>query len=115
MIAAARAFFAVSEAFRIARIEEAAYAISPSDYYDQLALSRATDTIDAARRGIAVAALAGHGGAEDPVAAWLEAGGARVGAIRERLQALTEAGDISVSRLSVAAGLMSDLSGPRGA
>lgn len=114
MVAAAKAFFAVSEAFRIARIEEAAYAISPSDYYDQLALSRATDTIDAARRGIAVAALTAHGDAEDPVAAWLDAGGARVSAIRERLQALTEAGDISVSRLSVAAGLMSDLSGPRG-
>ncbi len=115
MVAAAKAFFAVSDAFRIARIEEAAYAISPSDYYDQLALSRATDTIDAARRGIAVAALSGHGGADDPVAAWLDAGAERIGAIRERLQALTEAGDISVSRLSVAAGLMSDLSGPRGA
>ena len=110
MATAARAFFAVSEAFRIARIEDAANAISPSDYYDQLALSRATDIIDGARRGIAVAALAGHGGAADPVAAWLEAGGKRVGAIRERLQALTEGGDISVSRLSVAAGLMNDLS-----
>ncbi|MGS1094444.1 NAD-glutamate dehydrogenase [Aquamicrobium terrae] len=115
IVAGARAFFAVSEAFRIARIEDAAHAISPSDYYDQLALSRATDTIDAARRGIAVAALTGYAGADDPVAAWLDAGGEHIAAIRERLQALTEGGDISVSRLSVAAGLMSDLSVPRGA
>ena len=109
IVAAAKAFFAVSDAFRISRVEEAAHSITPSDYYDQLALSRAGDTIGVARRGIAVAALTGHGQAADPVAAWLDAGGERVARIRERLQALTEGGDITVSRLSVASGLMSDL------
>ncbi|RVA82312.1 NAD-glutamate dehydrogenase, partial [Mesorhizobium sp. M7A.F.Ca.CA.004.01.1.1] len=59
IVAAAKAFFAVSDAFRIPRVEDAARSITPSDYYDQLALSRATDTIGAARRGIAVAALTG--------------------------------------------------------
>ncbi|RUU11231.1 NAD-glutamate dehydrogenase [Mesorhizobium sp. USDA-HM6] len=111
IVSAAKAFFAVSDAFRIPRVEEAARSIMPPDYYDQLALSRATDTIGAARRGIAVAALTAHGKAADPVAAWLQAGGERVGRIRERLQALTEGGDITVSRLSVASGLMSDLTG----
>ncbi|MER8730703.1 NAD-glutamate dehydrogenase [Mesorhizobium sp. M1227] len=111
IVAAAKAFFAVSDVFRIPRVEDAARSITPSDYYDQLALSRATDTIGAARRGIAVAALTGHAEAADPVSAWLEAGGERVGRIRERLQALTEGGDITVSRLSVASGLMSDLTG----
>ncbi|MCP9234294.1 NAD-glutamate dehydrogenase, partial [Mesorhizobium sp. LMG 17147] len=86
IIAAAKAFFAVSDAFRIPRVEETARLITPSDYYDQLALSRATDMIGAARRGIAVAALTSHAEAADPVAAWLEAGGERVGRIRERLQ-----------------------------
>ncbi|MEI9431774.1 NAD-glutamate dehydrogenase [Mesorhizobium sp. Cs1299R1N3] len=111
IVAAARAFFAVSDAFRIPRVEDAARSITPSDYYDQLALSRATDTIGAARRGIAVAALTGQSKAADPVAAWLEAGGERVARIRDRLQALTEGGDITVSRLSVASGLISDLTG----
>jgi glutamate dehydrogenase len=111
LVDAARAFFTVSEDFRIPRVTDAAHTITPSDYYDQLALARATDTIAAARRGIAVAALTGHASAADPVAAWLEAGGERVARIRERLQALTEGGDITVSRLSVAAGLMSDLTG----
>ncbi|TPN14996.1 NAD-glutamate dehydrogenase [Mesorhizobium sp. B2-3-3] len=111
IVAAAKAFFSVSDAFRIPRVEDAARSITPSDYYDQLALSRATDTIGAARRGIAVAALTSHAKAADPVAAWLEAGGERVARIRERLQALTEGGDITVSRLSVASGLMSDLTG----
>jgi glutamate dehydrogenase len=111
MLAAAQAFFAAGEAFRIPRIEDAARSISVSDYYDQLALARAADTIGSARRGIAVAALSSHRNASDPVAAWLEAGGERVARIRERLQALTEGGDLTVSRLSVAAGLMSDLTG----
>ena len=111
IVATARAYSAVSDAFRIPRIEEAARSITASDYYDQLALSRATDTIAAARRGIAVAALTAHAKADDPVASWLEAGGERVARIRERLQTLTEGGDLTVSRLSVAAGLMGDLTG----
>ncbi|EHK58466.1 NAD-glutamate dehydrogenase [Allomesorhizobium alhagi] len=111
IVAAARAFFAVSEAFRIPRVEEAARSILPPDYYDGLALTRATDVIGAARRGIAVAALTAFGKADDPVASWLEAGGERIARTRERLQALTEGGEITVSRLSVASGLMSDLTG----
>ena len=103
------AFFAVSEVFRIGEVEDAARSIVPHDYYDGLALSRAVDTIAAARRAIAGAALSGRRDAADPVSAWIEAGGERVATIRSRLQALTEGGDITLSRLSVAAGLMSDL------
>ncbi len=109
LAAAAGAFFAVSETFRIGRIEDAVRSIAVTDYYDGLALSRATDAIGNARRGIAVSALAANGKSGDPVTAWLEAGGERVAKARERLQALTEGGDITVSRLSVASGLMSDL------
>jgi glutamate dehydrogenase len=110
IVAAARAFIDITHAFRIGRIEEAARAIAPTDYYDGLALTRAIDTIGAARRGIAVAAFSSYGGSADPVAAWLEAGASRIAQVRERLQALTESGDITVSRLSVASGMMADLS-----
>ena len=109
LVAAARAFFAVSDAFRVGRISDAARTIMPADYYDGLALSRAMETINAARRGMAVNALGGHGKDDDPVGAWLEAGGHRFTRARDRLQTLTEGGDLTVSRLSVAAGLMSDL------
>jgi glutamate dehydrogenase len=109
VVAGARAFFAVTGGSRSGRVVDAAGAISTSDYYEDLALSRAIDTIGAARRGIAVAALAGFGKTDDSVAAWLESGGTHVARTRERLQALTESGEITVSRLSVAAGLMSDL------
>jgi len=107
---AARAFFAVTEAFRIGRIAEAARGIGLTDYYDGLALTRARDAIGDARRGIAVAALEAYPRSFDPVAEWLEAGGETIARARDRLKALTETGDITVSRLSVAAGLMSDLS-----
>ena len=110
LVEAAKAFFAVSDAFRIGRIESAARSITPTDYYDGLALTRAGDTIAAARRGMAVAALSGRGKSDNPVGDWLEAGGQRIGKVRERLQALTEGSELSVSRLSVAAGLMADLS-----
>jgi glutamate dehydrogenase len=111
LIAAAKAFFAITDAFRISQVEDAAGSIATSDYYEGMALSRAIDTIGAARRGMAAAALGGHGKKGDPVSAWLEAGGERIGKTRERLMALTEGGDITVSRLTVASGLMSDLAG----
>lgn len=107
---AAEAFFAITTAFRVGRVADAARSIQPSDYYDGLALSRAVETIGAARRGMAAAALNQFKGENDPVEAWLSAGGERVERARERLHALTEGGDLTVSRLTVAAGLMSDLS-----
>ncbi|MHB2267728.1 NAD-glutamate dehydrogenase [Aliihoeflea sp. PC F10.4] len=106
---AARAFFAVTDAFRIGRIADAARSISTADYYDGLAVARATDQINAARRGIAASALGAFPKDAAPVDAWIEAGGARISRTRERLQSLTEGGDITVSRLTVAAGLMADL------
>ncbi|UUP17459.1 NAD-glutamate dehydrogenase [Nitratireductor thuwali] len=108
---AARAFFGVSEAFRISRIEDAAQAITPSDYYDGLALQRALDMIDTARRSMAVSAMTAYRDADDPAELWVEAGGERVVRVRERLHTLTEGSDITISRLTVASGLMADLAG----
>jgi glutamate dehydrogenase len=109
LIDAAKAFHAITEAFRIGRIVDAARSISPADYYDGLALSRAVDMIGTARRDMAVASLREHAGEGDPVLRWLQAGGERVARCRDRLQALTEGGDVTISRLTVAAGLMDDL------
>jgi glutamate dehydrogenase len=111
LVAAAKAYFAVVEAFRIGRIEEAARAIPVTDYYDGMALARANDTIAEATRSIAVAALTRFGGEKNPAAAWLESGNAHVEATRQRMTSLVEGGDLTVSRLAVAAGLMSDLVG----
>lgn len=109
--AAARAFFAVTDLFRIGKIEEAVRSIVSTDYYDGLALARASDLIGVARRAIAGAALATAPQDADAVAHWVEEGMTRVARTRERLQALTEGGDLTVSRLTVAAGLLADLAG----
>ena len=106
---AAKAYFAVTDAFRTGRIETAARAIPVADYYDGLALSRANETITQAVRNITVAALKKFGKQADPVAAWMAADGVRIEQARNRMAALTEAGDLTVSKLAVAAGLMSDL------
>ncbi|TWG50006.1 NAD-glutamate dehydrogenase [Aminobacter sp. J44] len=106
---AARAYFCVTEKFRIGRINEAARAIQPADYYDGLALARAIETMNSARRGLARAALVAYPKDREPVTKWVEAGGERVARTREQLQALTEAGELTVSRLTVASGLMADL------
>ena len=111
LVEATRALLAVSDAFRIGRIEESSRAISQNDYFDGLALSRAYDMIGDARRGMAIAALTQFGNADDPVGSWLAAGGERIARARERLQALTEGGDLTLSRFTVAAGLMTDLAG----
>jgi glutamate dehydrogenase len=107
---AGKAYFDISEAFRIGRIEDAARGVSVADYYDGLALARATDLISQARRGIAVAALSKYGKQTDPAKDWLVSRGARVDEVRQRMANIVETGDLTVSRLAVAAGLLSDLS-----
>ncbi|MBZ9656582.1 NAD-glutamate dehydrogenase [Phyllobacterium lublinensis] len=107
---AGKAYFDISEAFRIGRIEDAARGVSVADYYDGLALARATDLIGQARRGIAVAALSKYGKQNDPAKDWLQSRGARVDEVRQRMANIVETGDLTVSRLAVAAGLLSDLS-----
>src|SRR5690606_14949409 len=82
---AARTYLVLTEAFRVAGIEEAARTVLPGDYYDGLALSRAVDMIGAARRGMTVSALTLHGEAPDPASAWMEAGGQRIARSREKL------------------------------
>ncbi len=107
---AAKAYFDISEAFRIGRIEDAARRVSVADYYDGLALARATDLISQARRSIAVSALTQYGKKSDPAKEWLNSRGARLDELRQRMANIVETGDLTVSRLAVAAGLLSDLS-----
>ena len=66
--------------------------------------------IDAARRDVAVAAIRANPEADDPAVLWVESGGERVARVRDRLTSLIDTGDISVSKLTVASGLMADLS-----
>ena len=106
---AAHAYFGITEYFRIANIEDAARSIPVTDYYDGLALSRASDVIVQARRAIARAAIDRFGSVDNPVETWFGEDRERIDGVRRRMVALTEAGELTVSRLTVAAGLMADL------
>jgi glutamate dehydrogenase len=82
------------------------------DYFDGLAQQRALDTIHSARLAITIAALKGNGA--DPSAAvesWVDANKVRIARVQDRIVELTDHGDLTVSRLTVAAGLLADLVG----
>ncbi|WP_347879898.1 NAD-glutamate dehydrogenase [Tianweitania aestuarii] len=107
--AAAKAFFAVTTIFRIGRLEDAIRTLNPTDYYEGLALTRAEDMVGAARRRIAAAALQAEPTGDRAADDWVERSGELVARARTRLEALTESGELTVSKLTVASGILSDL------
>ena len=103
---AARAFFAVTRIFRIERMVQATRALEADDWFDALALDQALATILHARRAITAAVLEAGGDVED----WAHAKGPLVERSQEQIAAMLESGTLSISRLSVAANLLGELS-----
>lgn len=106
---ATEAYFAVTEIFRIARLLEAGERVPTSDHYDSLALTRSLQQITAARRDIVIAALAAHPRDKKPVEAWYAGDRLRVNRISGELISLSDAADLTLSKVTVAAGLLGDL------
>ncbi len=105
----ANALFRTTKAFRIGRIKLAARKISTVDYYDGLALSHAMHSIDAARREIAIHALAEFPKSDNPAEDWVEANIARAGHVQKTAIAIARSGTINVARLMVAANMLNEL------
>ena len=109
---AARAFYAVTKLFKMGRLEHAAHSLSTHDYFDGLAQNRALGTINSARQAITIAALSTVTRDKSPdeaVAGWHQANQLRIARVQDRIGDLTTSGDLTVSRLTVAAGLLADL------
>src|SRR5690606_11444585 len=105
----AEVWFAVTTRLRLGTLFEAGAALRLTGYYDGVARSRALETISAARRAIAVAALrAGHRSAAD-AERWMAERGPAARRLEQRLADLTGSGGLGLSHLTVAAGLMRDL------
>ncbi|MCM2402165.1 NAD-glutamate dehydrogenase [Rhizobium sp. S153] len=102
-------YFAVSEIFRIDRILALGARVATNDHYDSLALFRSLDQIGAARREIVISALTSHAGEKQPVQAWHAADLQRINRLGAELLALSEGAEASLSKIAVAAGLVSDL------
>jgi glutamate dehydrogenase len=106
---AADSYGAVSVTFRVARLLDAGQRVTPADHYESLALLRSQDQISASRRRIVISALTEHAKEKNPVQAWYAADRVRVNRIVSELAALSDSGDTNLARLTVAAGLLSDI------
>ncbi|MBD8894144.1 NAD-glutamate dehydrogenase [Roseibium litorale] len=100
---AAKAFFDVAAHFRIGAMDALARELTISDYYDGLALDRARSILAAAHRGIAKEAIA-SGSFE----AWLSKHEHSVARTTRTVNEILD-GDLSVSKFSVAASLLAEL------
>jgi glutamate dehydrogenase len=106
---AAEGYFDVSQTFRVERLLAAGNRIVTSDHYESLALARSIDQIATSRRDIVIAALANHGKEKRPVEVWHSGDQVRINRIVEELSALSDSGEPNLARITVAAGLLTDL------
>ncbi len=101
----AEVFFSVTSIFRIGRMMQAARALEVNDYYDNLALDRALQSLHRARRDIVIDVLDGKDGTEG----WLKRNESVVSRTRNQMRGIVENDQATVSRLTVAANLLGDL------
>ncbi len=105
----AKAFFTLTQVFRVDRMVQAARSITTTDYYDGLALDRALQSLHRARRDITIDVLTANTRAKDPTQAWIAARQTNVDRIRDQISDIVSGDQISVSRLTVAANVLGDL------
>ena len=106
---AAKAMFAVIDMFRLGSMTESAAAMNAADRFDRMATDRALANLTRALRDLAADILsAGEGPVETRIAAWKAPREAAIARMADTVSDLIE-GELTVSRLSVAAGLLSDL------
>jgi glutamate dehydrogenase len=107
--AAAGAFFGVLDLFGLATVVEAGSRIVLADPFDRMALDRALANLMRAQRDLTVDVLGfGRGEIDTRLAAWRQARPEAIERVVDAVKGLT-GGEMTVSRLSVAAGLLSDL------
>jgi len=107
--AAAGAFFGVLEAFGLPEIVDKGSRIVLADRFDRMALDRALANLMRAQRDLTADVLGfGRGEVATRLAAWRQERPDAVERVAAAVGNLTK-GELTVSRLSVAAGLLSDL------
>ncbi|WP_373236426.1 NAD-glutamate dehydrogenase [Cohaesibacter celericrescens] len=106
---AAQAYFAITGHFKIGRIDALAQSLDVSDYYEGLALDRVRDSLSNAHNQMTVGILGLATEDQNGLDVWLETGGAAIKRTVKAVNKITESEDLTVSKLAVAAGLLSDL------
>ncbi|MBB4186706.1 glutamate dehydrogenase [Sinorhizobium terangae] len=105
----AQSYFTVTENLGINRLLAAADRVPATEQFEAMALSRAVTDIGVARRDITIAALVEQKGERNPVLAWHESDRQRVSRVGDQLKLLTEKGETTLAKITVAAGLLNDL------
>ncbi len=105
----ARTGFAAAEYLRISELKTRAGALKAGDYYDRLAISGAIGTLDAASRALTRDVFKSVGSGPADFAVWERSHGVRLAQAKAALDDIAGSGDISVSRLTVAAAQVRDL------
>ncbi len=106
---AAEAYFTIVETFKLGKITEQGGRIDLSDKFDRMALDRAMANVMRAQRDLTCDVLrAGKGAIGDRYKVWHDQRSEEIDRIIEMVSDLT-GDELTVSRLSVAAGLLSDL------
>ena len=105
---AAESFHAVGAYLRLDEIRARAEALKVSDTFDRLAIAAAIGTLGSAQRTLAGEALGTPGG---DVASWLAGPGQRLARAKGSIDEILAGGDLTASRLTVAAAQVRDLAG----
>jgi glutamate dehydrogenase len=109
----AQTYFAATETFRIDKLLTLGEAIRPTEHYESVAVGRNLSAISSARRDIVCSALTSHREEKKPLESWYGSNRQQVNRLANDLLVLSEATDFNLAKLSVAAGLLSDLAEPR--
>jgi len=107
---AAETYFTAREFLRLDAVVKAARALDVPDRFDRLALDRALDQIAASERHLAASLLKSGKKGKEALDAWIEPRRSEVERIHARVQEIAGAG-FTLSKLTVAAGLVADLVG----
>jgi glutamate dehydrogenase len=104
----ARITYAVGDHLRLSELKARAATLKTTDYFDRLACDAALSDLDNAARRLTAEIL--KAGANEPdFAAWQQGTGARLAAAKANLDVLASGGEITASRLTVAASQLRDL------
>jgi glutamate dehydrogenase len=104
--AAAQIYLAIGEHLHISELASKAAGIATPDYYDRLAVAQALNKLAAAQVAFTRSAI---GSAHGDVEAWVALQGDRFARVRTMLAQIAGEGPLTVARLLVAAGQLSDL------
>ncbi len=105
----AHCFVGVSENLRIGKLLTAANTISPADQFEEQALNQSLDQIETARRLITTAVLKAGKGEKNPLLAWRSTRAPTLNSAIGKLGSLSDTGELSLAKLVVAAGQLSEL------